>query len=76
MLAEDIAPNRLEKSKQLISKTIEKLGSDRVGIIVYAGNAYPLLPIYDPLLQVCFYKMQSRYGFKSRNCDQRGIAFG
>lgn len=45
MLAQDIAPNRLEKSKQLISKTIEKLGSDRVGIIVYAGNAYPLLPI-------------------------------
>jgi len=45
MLAEDIAPNRLEKAKQIISKTIEKLGSDRVGVIVYAGNAYPLLPI-------------------------------
>tara|TARA_B100000809_G_scaffold266892_2_gene332635 strand:- start:8045 stop:9091 length:1047 start_codon:yes stop_codon:yes gene_type:complete len=45
MLAEDIAPNRLEKAKQIISKTIDKLGSDRVGIIVYAGNAYPLLPI-------------------------------
>ncbi|WP_208021474.1 VWA domain-containing protein [Flavicella sediminum] len=45
MLAEDIAPNRLEKSKQIISKIIEKLGSDRVGVIVYAGNAYPLLPI-------------------------------
>ena len=45
MLAEDIAPNRLEKAKQVISKIIDKLGSDRVGIIVYAGNAYPLLPI-------------------------------
>ncbi|MGB2128358.1 MAG: VWA domain-containing protein [Flavicella sp.] len=45
MLAEDIAPNRLEKSKQLIAKTIERLGSDRIGVIVYAGNAYPLLPI-------------------------------
>ena len=45
MLAEDIAPNRLEKSKQIISKIIERLGSDRVGIIIYAGNAYPLLPI-------------------------------
>ena len=45
MLAEDIAPNRLEKAKQIISKIIDKLGSDRVGIIVYAGNAYPLLPI-------------------------------
>ena len=45
MLAEDIAPNRLEKSKQIISKIIDKLGSDRIGIIIYAGNAYPLLPI-------------------------------
>ncbi len=45
MLAEDIAPNRLEKAKQLISKIIDKLGSDRIGIIIYAGNSYPLLPI-------------------------------
>lgn len=45
MLAEDIAPNRLEKSKQIITKIIDKLGSDRIGIIIYAGNAYPLLPI-------------------------------
>jgi Ca-activated chloride channel family protein len=45
MLAKDIAPNRLEKSKQIISKIVDKLGSDRVGIIIYAGNAYPLLPI-------------------------------
>ena len=45
MLAEDIAPNRLEKSKQIISRIIDKLGSDRIGIIIYAGSAYPLLPI-------------------------------
>jgi Ca-activated chloride channel family protein len=45
MLSEDSPPNRLEKSKQIISKVIDKLGGDRVGIIVYAGNAYPLLPI-------------------------------
>jgi len=45
MLAEDIAPSRLDKAKQIITKIIDKLGSDRVGIIVYAGNSYPLLPI-------------------------------
>lgn len=45
MLAEDIAPNRLEKAKQIISKIIDNLGSDRVGMIVYAGNSYPLIPI-------------------------------
>jgi Ca-activated chloride channel family protein len=45
MLAEDIAPNRLEKAKQIITKIVENLVSDRVGIIIYAGNSYPLLPI-------------------------------
>ena len=45
MLAEDITPNRLEKAKQLISKIIENLTGDRIGIIVYAGKPYPLLPI-------------------------------
>ena len=45
MLAEDIKPNRLEKSKQLVSQIINNLGSDRVGIIAYAGKAFPQLPI-------------------------------
>ena len=45
MLAEDIAPNRLEKSKQIVNQIINKLTSDRVGIVVYAGKAFPQLPI-------------------------------
>ena len=45
MLAEDIAPSRLDKAKQIITKVIDNLGSDRIGIIIYAGNSYPLLPI-------------------------------
>ncbi|SHG64567.1 Ca-activated chloride channel family protein [Salegentibacter echinorum] len=45
MDAEDIAPNRLEKSKQLVRQIIGNLGSDRVGIIAYAGSAFPQLPI-------------------------------
>ena len=45
MLAEDIAPNRLEKSKQLVTQIINNLASDRVGIIAYAGKAFPQLPI-------------------------------
>ncbi|MCK5824980.1 MAG: VWA domain-containing protein [Ichthyobacteriaceae bacterium] len=45
MLAEDVAPNRLMKSKQIISKVIDELGGDRIGIIAYAGKSYPLLPI-------------------------------
>lgn len=45
MLARDIKPNRLEKSKQAISKLIDGLSSDRIGIIVFAGKAYVQLPI-------------------------------
>jgi len=45
MLAEDIAPNRLEKAKRLVSETINELNSDRVGIIAYAASALPILPI-------------------------------
>ena len=45
MLAEDIAPNRLEKSKRLVSEIINQLASDRIGIIAYAGQATPQLPI-------------------------------
>ena len=45
MLAEDIAPNRIEKSKQLVTQIINSLASDRIGIIAYAGKAFPQLPI-------------------------------
>jgi len=45
MLAADVAPSRLEKAKLITSQIIDKLGSDRVGIIIYAGSSYPLLPI-------------------------------
>lgn len=45
MNAEDIEPNRLARSKQSINKLISKLGGDRIGIIVFAGNAYVQLPI-------------------------------
>lgn len=45
MLAEDVAPNRLEKSKQIVSQIINNLGSDRIGIVAYSGSAFPILPI-------------------------------
>ena len=45
MLAEDIKPNRLERAKQAISKLIDNLEGDRIGLIVFAGEAYVQLPI-------------------------------
>lgn len=45
MLVEDMAPNRLDKSKQIITQIINNLSGDRVGIIGYAGSAFPQVPI-------------------------------
>lgn len=45
MLAEDVAPSRLEKGKQIVSQVINVLGTDRIGMIGYAGSAYPVLPM-------------------------------
>lgn len=45
MMAEDIKPNRLERAKQAISKLINRLEGDRIGLIVFAGDAYVQLPI-------------------------------
>jgi len=45
MLAEDIKPNRLERAKQTISRLIDKMQSDRIGLIVFAGDAFVQLPL-------------------------------
>jgi len=45
MKAEDIRPSRLERAKQAISRLIDQLENDRIGIIVFAGQAYVQLPI-------------------------------
>lgn len=45
MLAEDLQPNRLESAKLLISKLIDRLKNDRLGIVIFGGQAYTQLPI-------------------------------
>lgn len=45
MLAQDIKPSRLEAAKQAISRMVEKLDNDKIGLIVFAGDAYVQLPI-------------------------------
>ena len=45
MLCADIQPNRLEKAKQIMTQIINSIGSDRIGIVAYAGSAYPILPM-------------------------------
>ena len=45
MLASDFAPNRLERTKYAVEQVIEGLSEDRIGVIVFAGDAYVQLPI-------------------------------
>ena len=81
MLAEDIAPSRLDKAKQVITRIIDKLGSDRIGIIIYAGNSYPLLPITTDhaaakmFLQNANPDMVSSQGTAINEAIERGITY-
>lgn len=45
MLAEDVAPSRLDRAKQMLSKLIDNMSDDKVGLVVFAGEAYTQLPI-------------------------------
>lgn len=45
MLAEDYSPNRLDRAKLAISRIVDRLRDDRIGLIVFAGNAFVQLPI-------------------------------
>lgn len=45
MLAQDLTPNRMDKAKQMLSKMIDALRNDKVGLLVFAGDAFTQMPI-------------------------------
>ncbi len=45
MLATDLAPNRLERAKQLIGKLMNKMPDDRIALVIFAGKAYLQMPL-------------------------------
>ncbi|MFA6570272.1 MAG: VWA domain-containing protein [Bacteroidota bacterium] len=45
MKADDVKPSRLERAKQFVSRLVDKLQNDRIGIIVFAGESYLQLPL-------------------------------
>ncbi|HMO63037.1 MAG TPA: VWA domain-containing protein [Ferruginibacter sp.] len=45
MLAQDISPSRLERARQMISRLVEKLNGDRIGLVYFAGRAYLQMPL-------------------------------
>lgn len=45
MLADDVKPSRLERARQSITKLIDKLSNDRIGLVLFAGRAYLQMPL-------------------------------
>lgn len=45
MMSQDITPNRLENAKQVLAKLVDNMSEDKIGLIVFAGDAYTQLPI-------------------------------
>lgn len=52
MMANDVRPNRLERSKLLVSTLVERMQDDKIGLNVFAGEAYPQLPITNDIVSV------------------------
>lgn len=80
MLCEDVAPSRLQKAKMIVSKLIEQLDEDRVGLIAFAGNAVTLLPLTQDGVSAKMFLEQlntqtvSLQGTNMREAIQRAIA--
>jgi Ca-activated chloride channel homolog len=52
MLAEDVRPSRIERARQLIGRMVDEMESDKIGLIVFAGDAYTQIPITDDYASV------------------------
>lgn len=50
MLANDVSPNRLERAKQELSRLLDRLDDDRIGLVVFAGDAYTQIPVTNDFL--------------------------
>ena len=45
MMATDVSPNRLTQAQKLLTSLIDKMPNDRIGLVVFAGNAYTQMPL-------------------------------
>lgn len=72
MLAQDIKPNRLRRAKRAISKLLDKLHHDRVGLVVFAGDAYTQVPLTS---DYAAYKMMLA-SVSANTVEKQGTAIG
>ena len=73
MMAQDIKPSRLEKAKMAISRMVEKLSNDKIGLIVFAGDAYVQLPITIRPSFSCRISVRISYRYRGRLSGVRSI---
>jgi Ca-activated chloride channel homolog len=66
MLAEDIRPNRLERAKQAITNLVNHMQDDRIGLIVFAGDANTQLPITSDFISAKMFLASINTGTLSR----------
>ena len=55
MLAQDIKPNRLERARQVINKLLDKMGNNRMGLVLFAGQAFLQMPLTSDLASARLY---------------------
>ncbi|MBN2814184.1 MAG: VWA domain-containing protein [Bacteroidales bacterium] len=72
MLAEDIKPNRLERAKQELSRLLDRLDENRIGLIVFAGEAYTQIPITNDYLSAKMFLS----GITTEMVSRQGTAIG
>jgi Ca-activated chloride channel family protein len=72
MLAEDVKPNRLERAKQELSRLLDRLENDRIGLIVFAGDAYTQIPITNDYLSAKMFLS----GINTEMVSRQGTAIG
>ncbi len=62
MMAQDVAPNRLERARNFLQQFLPALRGERVGLVLFAGNAYMQMPLTSDLATTLLF-------IKSANCD-------
>jgi len=76
MLAEDVKPSRLERSKQIISRMVDRMTNDRIGLIIFAGDAYTQIPITDDYPSVKMFLENAGPDLVSKQGTAIGSAIG
>jgi Ca-activated chloride channel family protein len=76
MLAEDIKPSRLERSRQMINRMVDRMSNDKIGLIVFAGDAYTQIPITDDYPSVKMFLAGAGPDMVSKQGTAIGAAIG